>query len=112
MPHVPTLWPISAPTDLPKLEDVKFAQQIESIVDSDYAAIEKLILLKIRLRCDHDTLANAFPSYQTLMQAATDRDDRTIREAIRDLIKDGILTREDRQGKSSASEYRSSISRK
>ena len=81
---------------MPKVEEVKFARQIEAIVDSEYAAIEKLILLKIRLRCDHDTLTNAFPSLATLMRAASVKDDRTVREAIRELVKDGILTRDDK----------------
>jgi hypothetical protein len=86
---------------MPKIDEIKFAQQIEAIVDSDYAAIEKLILIKTRLRCDHDTFANAFPSLATYMQAASVKDIRTIREALRRLVeKDGILTREDRPGKS------------
>ena len=101
--RAPASWPISDPAALPKVEDLKFAQQLEAILDSgDYTAIEKLIMLKIRLRCDHDTLTNAFPSYATLMRAASVKDDRTIREAIQNLIKDGILTREERykEGKS------------
>jgi hypothetical protein len=98
-PRVPATWPTSDPAPLPKLEDVKFAQQVEAIIDSDYPAIWKLILLKIRLRCNHDTLDNAFASNATLMRAASVKDDRTIREAVRDAIKDGILTREDRDGR-------------
>jgi hypothetical protein len=85
---------------LPKLENVKFAQQIEAIIDSDYSAIQKLALLKLRLRVDQDTFANACLSNATLMQAASVKDERTIREAIRAAIEDGILTREDRSGRS------------
>jgi hypothetical protein len=98
-PRAPATWPKSDPSPLPKLEEVRFAQQIEAIVDSDYSAIWKLILLKVRLRCDHDTLDNAFASNATLMRAASVKDERTIREAVRDIIKDRILTREDRDGR-------------
>jgi hypothetical protein len=98
-PRATATWPISDPSPLPKLEEVRFAQQIEAIVDSDYSAIWKLILLKVRLRCDHDTLDNAFASNATLMRAASVKDERTIREAVRDIIKDRILTREDRDGR-------------
>src|SRR5262249_24952802 len=38
-------------------------------------------------------------SNATLMRAASVKDERTIREAIRDIIKDRILTREDRDGR-------------
>jgi hypothetical protein len=85
----------------PRLEQTRFAQQIESIVDSDYTSPQKLILLKIRLRCDHRTLMGAFPSYPTLMRAASVKDPRTVKEALRGLIaEDSILTREYRPGRS------------
>jgi hypothetical protein len=70
----------------PWLEETKFAQQIEAIVDSDYTSPQKLILLKIRLRSDHRTLRRAFPSYATLRRAASVKDDRTVREALRWLV--------------------------
>ena len=89
------------------LEETKFAQQIEAIVDSDYTSPQKLILLKIRLRSDHRTLRGAFPSYATLRRAASAKDDRTVRDALRGLVDEdetgmqrGILTRETREGQS------------
>src|SRR5262245_18517118 len=91
----------------PRVEETKFAQQVEAIVDSDYTSPQKLILLKIRLRSDHRTLRGAFPSYATLRRAASVKDDRTVRDALRDLVDEdekgtqrGILTRETREGKS------------
>jgi len=91
----------------PRLEETKFAEQIEAIVDSHYTGPQKLILLKIRLRSDHRTLGNAFPSYGTLKRAASVKDDRTVRDALRELVDEdehgkqhGILTREIREGKS------------
>jgi hypothetical protein len=96
-----TAW-TSDPPDLPKLEDVKFAQQIEAIIDSDYTAIQKLVLMKLRLGVDQDTFAHACLGNATLMQAASVKDERTIREAIRALITDGIAAREVRSGRSPA----------
>jgi hypothetical protein len=78
-----------------------FTQQLEAIVDSNYSAIEKLILLKIRFRANHRTLSGAYPSIATLMRSASVKDDRTIRETVKGLEKGGILTREERPGKSS-----------
>ena len=91
----------------PRLEETKFAQQIEAIVNSDYTSPQKLILLKIRLRSDHRTLRGAFPSYATLRRAASVKDDRTVRDARLLVDEDetgrqrGILTRETREGKAS-----------
>ena len=39
-------------TDSLALDDATFAQQLEAIIDADFPATTKLILLKIRLRCD------------------------------------------------------------
>src|SRR5262245_13626466 len=91
-PRIPATWPISDPAPLPNVEDIRFAQQIEAIVDSDYSAIEKLILIKIRLRCDHDTLENAYASNATFMRAGSVKDPRTIREAVHHAIKGGHRT--------------------
>jgi len=91
----------------PRLEETKFAQQIEAIVDSHYTSPQKLILIKIRLRSDYRTLSGAFPSYATLRRAASVKDDRTVRDALRGLVDEddtgkqrGILTRETREGQS------------
>jgi hypothetical protein len=91
----------------PRLEEAKFAEQIEAIVDSDYTSPQKLILLKIRLRSNYRTLRGAFPSYATLRRAASVKDDRTVRDALRGLVDEdetgrqrGILTRETREGQS------------
>src|SRR5262249_14869290 len=89
----------------PRVEETKFAQQIEAIIDSDYTSPQKLILLKIRLRSDHRTLRGAFPSYATLRRAASVKDNRTVSDALRELVDEdetgrqrGILTRETREG--------------
>src|SRR5262245_16671774 len=79
-----TLVPISDPTPILNIKDVRFAQQIEAIVDSDYSAIVKLILVKTRLRCNHDALDSVYASNATFMRAASVKDPRTIREAIHD----------------------------
>jgi hypothetical protein len=76
-------------------EDLERAlTQLEAIIDTDWTAIQKLTLLKVRLRCDHRTLAGAYPSYSTLMRAASAKDDRSVRAALDKLVKDKLITQE------------------
>jgi hypothetical protein len=77
------------------------AQQIEAIVDSGYTATQKLVLVKMRLRADHRTLDGAYPSYATLMRAASVKDQRAVAAALDHLVdKVGIVTRKERSGRS------------
>ena len=92
---------LAASEPAPRSVDARLAHQVEAILDTDYPPIKKLILVKIRLRCDHQTIAGAFPSYATLMRAASAKDDRTVRTAVHDLVNEGVLTRKDRPGQSS-----------
>lgn len=74
-------------------------QQIEAIVDSDLSATKKLILVKIRLRADKQTLGGAIQSHATLAKAASVDDPRTIKSALKELCKpDGLLVRGDLVG--------------
>lgn len=73
------------------VEDTSFAQQLEAIIDvADLSATEKLILLKIRLRCDRYTLAGAYPSYATLARPASVKDARTVKRTADDLVDGGF----------------------
>lgn len=78
------------------VEDASFAQQLEAILDSDLPATDKLVLLKIRLRCDRHTLAGAYPSYAAW--AASVKDPSTVKRTADGLVDDGILTRRMREG--------------
>ena len=85
----------------------ELADRIEAIVDSAYTGSQKLVLIKILLRCDYKTLKGAFPSYTTLMRAASVKDSRAIKAALGVLIAEddegsqlGIVFRKFRNGKS------------
>jgi hypothetical protein len=70
------------------------------LFSSEYTAHQKLLLLGVRVHADHDNLGNAFPSYKTLAQIASVKDPRTVQKELTPLVaQDGILTRQDRPGR-------------
>ena len=78
----------------------EFADQIKGVVFAEYSATQKLVTLAIRLHADNKTLDGAYPSYATLMRAASVKDGRTVSKEVGALVKEGLLDRQYRDGQS------------
>src|SRR5262245_11495428 len=72
-----------------------FRQQISAIVDHPaYTSTDKLVAVKVRLCADDCTLDGAYPSYSTLMQTASVKDDRTVKRSLDKHVRSGLLNRQ------------------